>query len=163
MNKATIVVDAVSKFGVRVGQEWYNIDGKSGLKVEQFEKGKTYTVLFNQSASGKKYMKQIVGEADKIISGPPIVVDGPSTAVVVKPGDDKLLDVLRQPNTHISGKKETDWDGIARGKVACAAYCAALASPGLAMYATNRQEYFDLVSNAAEEVIRNTWKHQKGE
>lgn len=156
MVKETVVVTYVGKFGPRVGDTWYNIDQKSGVKPEQFEKGKTYDVLVSVSKTGKKYIQQIVGDGITEVVVPhttPVNVE----ALKDKPGDDKILQTLKKE------KKETDWDGIARGKVACAAFGDALKSSGLAMYSTSKEEYLKLVEEMAKRQIEFTWKHQKGE
>ena len=57
MEKETITVTFVAKYGPKIGEVWYNIDQKSGLKPEQFKKGETYTVLTETSKTGKKYIK----------------------------------------------------------------------------------------------------------
>lgn len=55
-----------------------------------------------------------------------------------------------------------DFDAEARGKVACASYAAALASPGIAgLQFTNAKEYLALVRQAADEMVAYTWDHQK--
>lgn len=55
-----------------------------------------------------------------------------------------------------------DFDAEARGKVACASYAAALASPGLAgLSFSTPEEYLTLVKKAADEMVKYTWEHQK--
>jgi hypothetical protein len=142
VKKETITISYVGKFGPNVNGEWFNVDQKSGLKVEQFEKGKTYTVLINESKTGKKYITQIIADE--------------------KPGDDKILEVIKNEEPK-KEYKSRDFDAEARGKVACAAHCAALQSPGLAMYATNKDEYIKLVKEAAKVVVEETFKQQRGE
>lgn len=158
MTKETITVSFVGKYGPSVNGEWFNIDQKSGLKASQFEKDKTYTVLVSVSKTGKKYIHQIVGE-DAV----------PSTRED-KPGDDKILQRPEAFTTSTVGGSATyytppakrDFEAEARGKVACATYAAALQSPGLAMYATSKDEYLKLVAEAAQAGIDFTWKNQKG-
>lgn len=58
--------------------------------------------------------------------------------------------------------KSRDFDAEARGKVACAAYNAALASPGLAMFTyASRAEYLAAVKEAADASVAYTWAKQK--
>lgn len=155
VTKETITVTYVGKFGPRVGEIWYPLSSKSGLKPENFEKGKTYNVLIYTSGTGKKYINQIVGEDVK---------EEPK----VKAGDDKLLEKTKIEKDIAGGtavnirNQGRDFDAEARGKVACAAYRAALTSPGLAMYATSKEEYFKLVQEAAEKATDFTWEHQRG-
>lgn len=55
-----------------------------------------------------------------------------------------------------------DFDAEAKGKVACVAYNAALASPGIAgLSFTNIDEYLALVRKAADASVAYTWEHQK--
>lgn len=149
MTKETITVKLVheGKWGksLLVGDSWYNFDKKGGLTGNEFEKDKTYTVLVNESKTGKKYIAQIVQDAPVDPVVPP-----------VKAGDDKILEAIKKEN------KGRDFDAEARGKVACATFCAALTSPGLAMYATSKDEYLKLVKEAAEKAIEFTWEHQRG-
>lgn len=157
MTKETITISYVGKFGPSVDGVWYNVDQKSGLKPGQFEKGKTYTVLVSVSKTGKKYIQQIIGESNE--AAPEVREE--------KSGDDKIL---QAPITTASsggssltystyGKR--DFEAEARGKVACAAYTAALQSPGLAMYATSKEEYLKIVAEAALAAIEFTWTNQK--
>jgi hypothetical protein len=75
-----------------------------------------------------------------------------------KPGDDK---VLVQPIAPVrTGQR--DFTAEARGKVACACFNAALMSPGLAMYATSKDEYLRIVTEAADKAVQYTWKNQQG-
>lgn len=55
-----------------------------------------------------------------------------------------------------------DFDAEARGKVACAAFNAALSSPGLAgLPFTNIDEFLAHVKKAADAAVAYTWEHQK--
>lgn len=55
-----------------------------------------------------------------------------------------------------------DYNAEARGKVACAAFNAALTSPGIAgLPFTNLDEYIALVTKAADASVAYTWSHQK--
>lgn len=158
MTKETIVVEFPAKYGPRVNGEFYNIDQKSGLKPEQFEKGKTYTVLINISKTGRKYITQIVAEEVKLTpsaGNTGLVI--PDTTV--KPGDDKLLEVDRERAKRITGTR--DFDAETAGKIACACICAAVSSPGLAMYATSLKEYVQIVKDTAEGMIEKVVEHQK--
>lgn len=74
-----------------------------------------------------------------------------------KPGDDKILSI---PSGSKTGPR--DFAAEARGKVACACFNAALMSPGLAMYATSKEEYLRLVAEAADKAVQYTWKNQQG-
>lgn len=170
MNKETITVKYVNdgKWGksVLAGETWYNIDKKSGLTGDEFEKGSTYTILVNESKTGKKYISQIIagGRVEACPDGSEVIVPVPK----VKAGDDKIL---KDPNINPSNgtpygplhpKKEVDWDAVNRGKVACVQFEAALQSPGLAMYATSKEDYLKLVKEAAELGIKFTWDNQRG-
>lgn len=58
--------------------------------------------------------------------------------------------------------KGRDFDAEARGKVACVAFNAALASPGIAgLQFTNIDEYLALVRKAADASVAYTWEKQK--
>lgn len=58
--------------------------------------------------------------------------------------------------------KGRDYDAEARGKVACVAFNAALASPGIAgLQFTNIDEYLALVRKAADASVAYTWEKQK--
>jgi hypothetical protein len=55
-----------------------------------------------------------------------------------------------------------DFEAEARGKVACVAFNAALASPGIAgLQFTNIDEYLALVRKAADASVAYTWEKQK--
>lgn len=55
-----------------------------------------------------------------------------------------------------------DFEAEARGKVACVAFNAALASPGIAgLSFTNIDEYLALVRKAADASVAYTWEKQK--
>lgn len=55
-----------------------------------------------------------------------------------------------------------DFDAEARGKVACAAFNAALSSPGIAgLPFTNIDELLAHVKKAADAAVAYTWEHQK--
>lgn len=153
MNKETITVKYVNdgKWGksVLAGETWYNIDKKSGLTGDEFEKGSTYTILVNESKTGKKYISQIVGTGE--------VTSEVKETPKVKAGDDKILEAPKKES-----KKDVDWDAVNRGKVACVQFEAALQSPGLAMYATSKEDYLKLVKEAAELGIKFTWDNQRG-
>lgn len=57
--------------------------------------------------------------------------------------------------------KGRDFDAEAKGKVACAAYVAALQSPGLAQIGfTDVKGFLKLVEEAADAAVAYTWKHQ---
>lgn len=58
--------------------------------------------------------------------------------------------------------KGRDFEAEARGKVACVAFNAALASPGIAgLPFTNIDEYLALVRKAADASVAYTWEKQK--
>lgn len=66
---------------------------------------------------------------------------------------------IEQPKKEFKGR---DFDAEARGKVACVAFNAALASPGIAGLAfTNIDEYLALVRKAADASVAYTWEKQK--
>ena len=63
---------------------------------------------------------------------------------------------------HAGKYKSRDFDAEVRGKVACAAYVAAIQSPGLASFAKDKAEFDSLVEVAAEHIIKRTWEAQNG-
>lgn len=73
--------------------------------------------------------------------------------------------VARKLDTGTNGRddrKARDFDAEARGKVACVAFNAALASPGIAgLPFTNIDEYLALVKKAADASVAYTWEKQK--
>lgn len=72
--------------------------------------------------------------------------------------------VLETPKAEENRKefKGRDFDAEARGKVACVAFNAALASPGIAgLSFTTIDEYLALVRKAADASVAYTWEHQK--
>lgn len=72
--------------------------------------------------------------------------------------------VLETPKVEENRKeyKGRDFDAEARGKVACVAFNAALASPGIAgLQFTNIKEYLALVREAADASVAYTWEKQK--
>jgi hypothetical protein len=57
--------------------------------------------------------------------------------------------------------KGRDFDAEAKGKVACAAFVAALQSPGLAQVGfSDVKGFLKLVEEAADAAVAYTWKHQ---
>lgn len=145
MIKEIIAVNFPGKFGPNVAGTFYGIDQKSGLKPEQFEKGKTYTVLINTAKSGKKYIAQIVGEGEQ--------------EVTEKPGDDKVIEDLKKDAENSTktakelGYKGRDFDAEARGKIACALRAALYSSPMVPMYSTSWE---DALKKIDAEVIRGS-------
>lgn len=79
----------------------------------------------------------------------------------------RKLDSLPAAEKHAPPAEKTykgrDFDAEARGKVACAAFNAALSSPGLAglQYAT-LDDFLKLVTAAADAAVSYTWRHQDG-
>lgn len=85
----------------------------------------------------------------------PLVAEKSETAPVTR----KLNTGTETENTKSGGR---DYNVEARGKVACAAFNAALSSPGLAgLGFTNYDEYMKFVKKAADESVAYTWEHQK--
>lgn len=77
-------------------------------------------------------------------------------------GLDTLGKQLLQTVTDHEESKGRDYKAEARGKVACAAFNAALSSPGLAgLGFTNYDEYMAFVKKAADASVAYTWAHQK--
>lgn len=71
----------------------------------------------------------------------------------------KVLD-----DTHPGRSNGRDYDAEARGKVACASFAAALASPGIAgLGYTNYDQLMAEVRKAAEEMVKFTWQKQNEE
>lgn len=137
MNKETITVSFVGKFGPSVNGTWYNVDQKSGITMDQFEKGKTYDVLVMISKTGKKYIKQIVGATIENSLANSVAQTEPSTCTTVKPGDDKILEVIKRES-----KKEVDWDKKTAQIQAQGCIQAAVQSPGLQMLLTSTYEEY---------------------
>lgn len=72
----------------------------------------------------------------------------------------RVLDTPKEENR--KEYKGRDYDAEARGKVACVAFNAALASPGIAgLQFTNIDEYLALVRKAADASVAYTWEKQK--
>lgn len=68
MEKRTITVDAVGKFGVRHGDLWYGVkkeNGKAVLELSSFKTGTEYDVLVEAWKPGKFNICQIVAEKGK--------------------------------------------------------------------------------------------------
>lgn len=146
-DKVSITVERLGKFGVLSGGLWYNLSSKSGLKVSDFSPKTTYEILVYTSASGKKYINQIVGtrnvapveEVPKVIAG-----------------DDKLLEVLKEEakrpltvKVDTPGYKEVDWDKKNAQIRAQGTVQAAVQSPALQMFAANYDEWIALVEKVS--------------
>lgn len=142
--KETITVSFTAKFGPNVNGAWYNVDPKSGLRPDQFEKGKTYDVLVNVSKTGKKYIQQIIGEGSASVKEE---VKEPAKEVF----KDEVVDTERAKR--VSAPKLRDFDAEARGKIACALRAALYASPAVAMYCTSWEEW---VKKVDAEVVRGS-------
>jgi len=72
--------------------------------------------------------------------------------------------VLQTPQAEENKKpyQGRDFEAEARGKVACVAFNAALASPGIAgLSFTTIEEYLALVRKAADASVAYTWEKQK--
>lgn len=86
-------------------------------------------------------------------------------AVAEKPAEVETAPVARKLDTGLvpeTPKKGRDFDAEARGKVACAAFNAALMSPGIAgLGFTNIDELLAKVKQAADASVAYTWEHQK--
>lgn len=74
-----------------------------------------------------------------------------------KPAIEKLKPT---PQPKSSGR---DYDAEARGKVACAAYTAAIASPAIASFSKDEEDFKKKVHEYAQLAIEATWKAQRGE
>ena len=88
-------------------------------------------------------------------------VETPAVAQTAPAPVSRKLDTGVQTETK-KAFKERDFDAEARGKVACVAFNAALASPGIAgLPFTNIDEYLALVRKAADASVAYTWEKQK--
>ncbi len=148
----------IGKFGPKVGDVWYPLSSKSGLKPDNFEKDKTYSVLVYTSGTGKKYINQLLGETAEVITTTPAttITGGYVSQGAEKPGDDKILAAQPKP-----AFKARDFDAETAGKISCASFAAALASPALAMYALNKEDYLKLVKETADLMVSYTVEQQK--
>lgn len=144
MQKETITISFPGKYGPNINGTFYNVDQKSGIDPQSFEKGKTYDVLVQVSKTGKKYIKQIVGA-----NSTPTPVQAPIVQDV-KPGDDKVLEVIKKES-----KKEVDWDKKTAQIQAQGCVQAAVQSPGLQMLLTSTyEEYWKNVERLAKDMMK---------
>jgi hypothetical protein len=155
VEKVKITVERLGKFGVLSGGLWYNLSSKSGLKISDFSPMTTYDILVYTSDGGKKYINQIVGTgsaAPKEIE----MVSGTNPGLV-KAGDDKLLEVLKEEakrpvtvKADTSGYREVDWDKKNAQIRAQGTIQAAVESPAIQMFAANYDEWIALVEKTAK-------------
>ena len=157
-DKQTITVERIGKYGVMSGGIWFNLSSKSGLKLSDFSPMTSYDVLVYTSDSGKKYINQIVGNG-AVIKADYKKVEEKVFEEVSKPGDDKLLEVLKRENpvrlkvdTHNipTYTKEVDWDKKNAQIRAQGTIQAAVNSPALQMFAANYDEWIALVEKTAK-------------
>jgi hypothetical protein len=153
--KESIVVAFPGKYGPNVNGVFYSIDPRSGVKPEQFEKGRAYDITFWTSKTGKKYINQIVGEGGAIINSAPAesisaqVVKETIEIIKELPGDDKIL--VDKP--HI--KKEVDWDKKTAQIQAQGCIQAAVQSPGLQLLLiTDYKGYWENVERLAKDMLQ---------
>lgn len=131
----TITVLQISKYGVRVGDQWYNIN--QPLSPTNFLPNKTYTVGVKISKNGKKYISEIV-QSDSDTSVP-----APSKPVIDHERAARVVTAIKGPSVSMDPDKERRIQ-----RQGC--YQAALQSPGLVSWATNIDEYLAFVRQAAE-------------
>lgn len=122
-----ITVLQVSKYGVRVGDQWYNVNAP--ITPSNFLPNKTYSVSIRVSKTGKKYISEILGNEG--VSAQP-AVDHERAERVTEAA--KAKDAGPDKDTRIQRQ------GL---------YQAALQSPGLVSWATNIDEYLAYVKQAA--------------
>jgi hypothetical protein len=149
-DKTTITVERIGKFGVMSGGVWFNLSSKSGLKISDFSPMTSYDVLVYTSDSGKKYINQIVGTGTIAPVSDKVVSTKNETSVAFKPGDDKLLAVLKEEAKRpvkITG--EVDWDKKNAQIRAQGTVQAAVQSPALQMFAANYDEWIALVEKVS--------------
>lgn len=131
----TITVLQVSKYGVRVGDQWYNIN--QPLSPTNFLPNKTYTVAIKVSKNGKKYISEIVnGDATPKVEPVKTVNPDPERT-------QRVINAVRGPSASFDPDKDRRIQ-----RQGC--YQAALQSPGLVSWATNIDEYLAFVRQAAE-------------
>lgn len=144
LEKESVIVDRVGQYGIQSGGVWYSV--YEPLKPSDFLSGSHYDVLVGLSKAGKKYIKQIVNDVQPVAKTETV-----STGTIVQVGE--------VPKKAVSGR---DFDAEARGKVACAAYTAAVQSPGLLQFSSNLDELKSNVQHFAEFIIAKTFEHQRG-
>jgi hypothetical protein len=167
-DKTTITIERIGKFGVMSGGVWFNLSSKSGLKISDFSPMTSYDVLVYTSDSGKKYINQIVGNG-AVIKADYKKVEEKVFAEASKPGDDKLLEILKRENpirlkvdTHnipTYEKKEVDWDKKNAQIRAQGTVQAAVQSQALSMFAANYDEWLSLVIKTAEAQLKFIEEH----
>jgi hypothetical protein len=136
----TITVLQVSKYGVKVGDQWYNIN--QPLAPSNFLPNKMYEVSIRVSKTGKKYISEILkSDAGAAVSAPAPVAVNPDPERT-----QRVINAVKGPSVSDDGKR-TD---IQRQGL----YQAALQSPGLVSWATNVDEYLAFVRQAAEAGIK---------
>ena len=133
-NKETITVDSINQYGPRVGGKNYYPSKKSGLSPEDFEVGKSYTVLVYTSDKGAKYINQIVGDA---------VVETPKAIVA------PVAPVKEAPKAPALSLSEKDTRILIQGLTQAATTCPALQS----LPYTNVAELASNIKELAESLI----------
>lgn len=91
-----------------------------------------------------------------------------------RPGDDKILmssdsterNCITMPYTGNNNAPQKPWqprdfEAEALGKTICAAYAAALQSPGLPTYAMNKEEYLKLVEEVTDRMVVKVFSNRK--
>lgn len=136
----TITVAQISKYGVRVGDAWYNVNAP--LTPANFLPNKTYTVGIRVSKTGKKYISEIVqSDAPAVAAAPaPVKVDADPERT------QRVINAVKGPSVSDDNKR----NDIQRQGL----FQAALQSPGLVSWATNVDEYLAFVRQAAEAGIK---------
>lgn len=129
----TIVVEQVGQFGVRAGEKWYGV--YEPLKPSDFIAGQSYDVVSAKSKTGKSYIKQLTGNTSSV------------KTAKEKPGDDKILS--KGGDDYIKRLEDKNEQIKRQGLIQ-----ATLQSPGLVAFASNAEEYWNLVQNFAERGIK---------
>ena len=139
VEKVTITVERLGKFGVLSGGLWYNLSSKSGLKISDFSPMTSYDILVYTSDGGKKYINQIVGTSEAVAA--------PVTPPVLK----EEVDTERAKRVTAPSKVgEVDWDKKNAQIRAQGTIQAAVESPALQMFAANYDEWVALVEKTAK-------------
>ena len=139
VEKVTITVERLGKFGVLSGGLWYNLSSKSGLKISDFSPMTSYDILVYTSDGGKKYINQIVGTSEAVAA--------PVTPPVLK----EEVDTERAKRVTAPSKVgEVDWDKKNAQIRAQGTIQAAVESPALQMFAANYDEWIALVEKTAQ-------------
>jgi hypothetical protein len=145
----TITITELSKYGVRIGNTYYNY-GKKWDTTVTLAPGLTYVVEIWSSASGKKYM-------NKLVQGP-LDNAAPVAVPVAAPALVSVVSAAVPASSHVgkpSGSR--DFDAEARGKTRCALYAAAIQSPAAPVLAATEQELINFAKRVANEGVRFTF------